>query len=106
MGMKIHTTSFVKLPKETIDAIIEGSESQSDMTIALYKHVFPDWDAIEHIDGYPLISLKTAKYILGKFEEKGWSLLGPWFNSGFSSRKEYTVDWVVNLEHVRVRNGP
>ena len=85
-----------------IDRIVEESGDQADMTIALYKHVFPEWDSIISINGYPFISMRTSKYILGKFEEKGWSLLGTWFNSGFGSREGYTVDWTVCCEGVRV----
>ena len=92
----------MKLSKETIDRIVEKSGDQADMTIALYEHVFPGWDQIKSIDGWPYVSMKTAQYIAQQISEKGWPMLGVWFNKGFGSRREYTVDWMVCCEDVRV----
>jgi len=67
----------------------------------IWKMVFPDWDRIDHIDRWPTISMKTARYIMERFilfdraHHPEVIAGGLWMNNGFSSRDD-VEDWFVD----------
>lgn len=97
-----------KLTKETIDKVFEQFDHQTDVCIGIYKLVFPNWDNIEKVDGWPSISKNTNEYIMRKFISfdrihhpdviKG----GIWLNYGFSSLNNNVPDWMVDDENVNI----
>lgn len=67
----------------------------------IWRMVFPDWDRIDHIDGWPSINEKAWKYISGCFVrfDKAYHpdvvAGGLWMNNGFSSNDDLE-DWYVD----------
>lgn len=98
-----------RVSKEDIDACFDGAVSQKEVAARLYKLVFPDWDSIVKIEGWPKCSAATNKYIFDKFiefdrihhpEALGGGL---WMNSGWGTAE--MEDWVVDTTYCRVRRG-
>lgn len=101
-GGVTETRGNIPLTPEDIDRMAEESSDQADYVLALYKHVFPMWDDIDHIMGWPKISKNTARHILRHItrEPRLGPLLGRWFNSGFSASDSMGEDWVVSVEGI------
>src|ERR1035437_8468956 len=63
----------VHILKSDIDAILDTDPTtrrfahQSDAIVALYKLIYPDWDQIDHINGFPQCHPATGEYIMLKF---------------------------------------
>lgn len=93
--MSNNPNGLVKLTKETIDEIFLVYQDQGEAVIALYRHVYPEWDDIELVGGYPKVSYATNEYIFGKFFELVGTHLNVWFNSGFSCLDNRVPDWMV-----------
>lgn len=80
----------MKLTKEQIDKVFEEKTDQGEALLAIYGLVFPDWERIKKVNGWPKCSDETWKYICRKFMEldrKYHSSMpgGLWMNQGFSS---------------------
>ena len=97
-----------KLTKQKIDDIFQNAEIQSDYWFSLYRHVFPEWDNIESIDGHPRTSKNTSNYIFDKaiaFDKENHPKVisgGLWMNSGFGS-KDDMKDWEVNFNECNIK---
>ena len=93
--------------KKHIKAIFELHEHQSDALVDIYKMVFPDWDNIEKINGFPEAGDELWKFIFKQFSEfdrkhhpkvfEG----GIWFNTGFSSNGNLRP-WELSFENCQV----
>lgn len=59
------------LAKETIDRIFDDKENreQADIFIALMREIYPNWDEITELHGWPKCNQETWKYICKKFIE-------------------------------------
>lgn len=95
----------IKLTKERIDEIFQEVEDQRNPNqvnyiIKLYREVYPNWDDIATIDGYPKASKNTCLYIMEKamtFDRRHHPDVmngGAWMNKGFS-QEEKMGDWIV-----------
>jgi hypothetical protein len=68
----------------------------------LWRKVFPQWDRIDHIDGWPTVSDKTNKYIFEHFIRFDRAYHpdtfpgGMWLNAGWRSDSNFKDDWVVD----------
>ena len=99
------------ITKEEVDAIFEEAEEmekphQQDYAVALYRKVFPDWDHITSMTGWPRCGWELFKYIHSqarKFDRKHHPDVregGLWFNKGWGSREEGGLkDWEVSSAH-------
>jgi len=93
--------------KEHIKAIFEQHEHQSDALIDIYKLVFPDWDHIKKIDGFPESGEDLWKFICRgfiAFDEKHHPNVfkgGIWMNNGFSSNS-HLDPWEINFQKCKV----
>lgn len=104
---------MIVLMPDKIDSFFGFHNHQSDVWINLYRYVFPDWDNIKSIDGYPKISDETSNYIFKKFIEfdkihhPNVMAGGLWMNSGFSTDSSGKLDdWKVYLDNCKVEyNG-
>ena len=101
-GNVVESRGYIQLTPEDIDRMADESADQGEYVIALYKHVFPLWDDIDHIMGWPKVSKNTARHILRHLtkEPRLGPLLGQWFNSGFSASESMATDWVVSVEGI------
>ena len=97
----------MKLTEAQIDTCFEGKTQQSKCLIEIYKLVFPDWDNIIEVKGWPTCGVALWKYICTKFVEFD-KVHHPrvingdmWLNNGFSS-SESVKDWEVSIKDVVV----
>lgn len=106
------------LLQDKIDQIFEEEESkehphQANILIALYRYCFPDYDDIEKLDKWPIVTKNTSIYISSKFidfDKKYHPKVLPgglWLNNGFSSKELYPEgkdikDWEVDLSRCNV----
>ena len=94
------------LDKQKVDEAFDTCLTQGEIFTKLYKLVFPDWDRIKCIDGYPEVSRETNDYLFKRFIRFD-SLNHPtvisgglWMNQGFSSyENNVTKDWVVSTDN-------
>jgi hypothetical protein len=78
------------LSKQEIDKIFQENDHQADVLLTLFKRVFPDWEKIKMLDGYPLAGKEVHQYITEsfvRFDKKHHPKVlngGLWMNKGFS----------------------
>lgn len=81
-----------------------GQESQGDALVKLYKFVFPEWDQIDKINGWPRTNRKFSEAMFSawiEFDRKvnerirklePWSMGimpgGGWMNNGFGTDED------------------
>lgn len=107
--------SYIDLPKEAIDKVFEDVENsvsphQANVIVGLYKLVYPDWDKIAKVDGWPQVTRKTNEYIFRKmiaFDDKHHKKVfrgGIWMNNGFGtcSTPADLLDWQVSKDNVKI----
>ena len=93
--------------QQHLQEIFEESEHQSSVIVKLYKMVFPDWDKIQRIEGFPAVGKALNEYIFNLFIEfdrehhpkcvNG----GAWINQGFSS-SDRLEPWEISLENCSI----
>jgi len=93
--------------QQHLQEIFEESDHQSSVIVKLYKMLFPDWEKIQRIEGFPEVGLALNEYIFHLFIEfdiqhnsecfKG----GSWINQGFSTN-ERLDPWAISLENCKV----
>ena len=99
--------AFVKLTSDMIDECFKDKTHQHDVIIALYKIVFPQWDDIEKIEGWPRVNKLTWGHICTKFFEFDKQhhptvmAGGCWMNSGFGS-DDTLPNWKISMDGVNV----
>ena len=80
----------VKIDKTKVDKLFEESLHQGDVMLELYKMVYPNWDEIEKVDGFPKCSREVADYCCQKFVDfdkvnhPKVMAGGIWLNNGFT----------------------
>lgn len=101
-----------RLSEGAIQACFENQTQQGDVLIAIYRLVFPDWDDIEQIEGWPTVNDKTWKAIARMFMDFDKvhhpTVLagGAWMNNGFSTVHGAKLrDWEVSLQGVTVHRA-
>jgi hypothetical protein len=88
------------LAKSRIEKVFRDAKHQSDAVIGMYRLVYPDWDAIASVNGYPAVSDATGKCIFAlaiAFDQKNHPDVmagGCWMNHGFSTDPSIR-DWRV-----------
>jgi len=81
----------MKLDKDKVMLLFSVLEHQADILIHIFKMVYPNWDDIEKVEGWPTCSRETSRIIMQKFMDfdrvyhGGVMAGGLWFNSGFST---------------------
>lgn len=88
------------LTPEQVDTCFEGAQHQTDYILALYRLVFPDFDELEKIEGFPTAGSSLSDYIWHKAIE--FDTLhhpecmagGCWMNHGFRTDNNFPV-WGV-----------
>lgn len=91
--------------KEAVTALFEKYNDQADVLVGIYKMVFPAWDNIEKIDGWPKCGKPLWIWVCDKFmdfDKKYHPHVfsgGIWMNNGFSV-DESLGDFEVSTEGV------
>ncbi|RLA96351.1 MAG: hypothetical protein DRG83_17505, partial [Deltaproteobacteria bacterium] len=97
----------MKLSKEKIDAIFASANHQIDYLVGLYRAIFPDYDRIEQLEGFPEVDQTTSDYIWKKaidFDRKHHPEVfagGLWMNHGFSSNSSI-AEGEISLSNVKI----
>ena len=79
----------MEISKEKVEELFENAENQYEILIGLYKMVYPNWDKIKSVKGWPQLSKEAHTFISGKFIEFDQihhpEVLngGLWMNNGF-----------------------
>ena len=90
-----------------LQEIFEQADHQEAFLIGLYKMLFPDWDRIERLEGYPVVGRGMWQYIANlfvDFDQRRHPQLfngGLWLNTGFSSSEDLEP-WAINLSQCNV----
>ena len=94
--------------KEQIDHVFEGKTDQWDAWLAVYKLLFPDWDRIDKINGYPECGDALGTYLfecfigLDRVYHPDVLAGGLWMNSGWSTTKDMGA-WQVLIDPARCK---
>ena len=93
--------------RDRIKEIFAEHDHQTDVLIAIYRMILPDWDSIKKIEGHPEAGKDLWIFICNQFIEfdhknhpevfKG----GIWLDTGFSVNSQLEP-WEINLENCRI----
>ncbi|MFH2059650.1 MAG: hypothetical protein ABIJ59_12205 [Pseudomonadota bacterium] len=93
--------------QQHLKKIFEECDHQNSVISKLYKMLFPDWEKIKSIEGFPKVGQDLWDYICNLFIEfdrehhpeclKG----GAWINQGFSSSYKLNP-WEISLKDCKV----
>ena len=93
--------------RDQIKEIFAKYDHQSDVLIAIYRMILPEWDSIRQIEGHPEAGKDLWEFICCQFIEfdhkyhpkvfKG----GIWLNTGFSVNSQL-APWEINLGNCRI----
>jgi len=90
-----------------LQEIFEKSKHQDSVIVQLYKMLFPDWENIQRIEGFPEVGRALNEYIFNLFiefdREHHPQCLngGAWINHGFSSNT-HLKPWAISIENCKV----
>jgi hypothetical protein len=90
-----------------LQEIFENSEHQDAVIVKLYKMLFPDWEKIQRIEGFPEVGKALDDYIFNlfiEFDRKHHPQSfngGAWLNHGFSSNIHLNP-WAISLENCKI----
>ena len=93
--------------KSAINAIFEVNTNQGDALVGIYRLVFPEWDDIELIKGFPEAGNELWKHICRcfiEFDRKHHPDVFPggiWMNTGFSSNPKLE-SWEISFDNCSV----
>ena len=105
---KKHGLTNVNTLKKYIEAIFNQHDHQEDVLIELYKLMFPEWEKILKVIGYPEVGNELWKYICRLFQEFDRKHHpdsmpgGIWMNTGFSPNSELSP-WEVSFRNCHVK---
>lgn len=91
----------VKLSQADVDRCFSGATHQADVVMSLYKLVYPDFDCIAKVDGFPKVSKDISDYIWTRmiaFDKKHHPRVmagGIWLDKGFSTDEELPPNTVI-----------
>ncbi len=99
----------MQVTKKQIQGIIQKAKTLDEAVVNLYKIVFPDWEDIEKIKGWPQISKKGNQFIFDLLIKR-FGLQGgmAWVNNGFSSlegsssTEEGEEEFLISMDGVKV----
>ena len=93
--------------KKRVKEIFKEQNNQADALVEIYKLVFPEWDQITKIHGFPEAGNGLWKWICRgfiEFDRKHHPDVfhgGIWMNTGFSSNG-HLEDWEISFENCSV----
>ncbi|MBW6491879.1 MAG: hypothetical protein K0B15_11875 [Lentimicrobium sp.] len=100
--------NFIKLNQKCIDNIFEEVGCTDNEIVSallrLYKFALPNFKSNTRLEGFPIVSRKTAEYIMMKMQlmsGDGFAANFLWLNNGFSFSKEMP-DWIVDVSKVKI----
>ncbi|MBF0430530.1 MAG: hypothetical protein HQK83_04585 [Fibrobacteria bacterium] len=98
----------IVLNKNIVRSLFEKYSDQIELLAAIYQLLYPEWEQIIKLDGWPVISHEANLWITEQFiqfDKKHHPKLMPgglWMNVGFSSSGGNATGWEVDISRVRV----
>jgi hypothetical protein len=95
---------LINFSKSVIDEICKKAPDVSTAFLEFYKVAVPEFDNVKQINGFPVVSEKTALYCIDKLCEKtkdAWEVNSLWLNKGFSSDKSIP-EWKISVENLKL----
>jgi len=100
------------LPRKKIDKIAKISRDGYDFVYKLYAEILPEFkdENVKKIEGYPLVSINTSKYLWKKAieidtkkeKDADYKAGELWLNRGFGTSEEKMPDWFVDLSKIKM----
>lgn len=93
--------------KNKVKDILKTEDHQSTAIIEIYRLVFPEWDKITAVNGFPEAGKGLWKFIAGEFikfdklHHPNVFSGGIWLNNGFSSNSNLD-DWEISFENCSI----
>ncbi len=90
-----------------LQIIFEESDHQDSVIVKLYQMLFPEWEKIQRIEGFPTVGKALDEYIFNLFvsfdQEHHPNVFngGAWINQGYSTN-ENLEPWGISLENCKV----
>ena len=97
----------MKLSKDKVDEIFKAHNNETDVLLALYDLVIPDWDNVVKVNGFPSAGEEVHRYIGRSFmdfdaEHHSDTFKGVlWLNNGFSVDRKLKP-WEISIEGLDV----
>ena len=97
----------VSLNREAVEALFETCTHQGEVLVGIYRMVFPEWDRITSLKGYPRVNHDTwghiAKLFMALDAKHHPDCLpgGAWMNTGFGSCND-VPDWEADLSECKL----
>ena len=99
----------MRINKKDILKVFNEAETQDDALVGICRLVFPNWDDIKHICGWPKASKPLWNFICNefmKFDEihaPDCMPGGAWLNNGFSANEDVPMEpWEISKKGVTV----
>lgn len=102
------TAGTTLLDIKQIEHLFTQYDHQGEVLVQLYKTIYPDWDNIELIHGYPTVSTTTWEYICELFidfdkeHHPGVMAGGIWLNTGWDTSHNMD-DWIVDFSTAKIQ---
>jgi hypothetical protein len=93
--------------KKRVRSIFKEQDNQADVLVEIYKLVFPEWDEISKVNGFPEAGHELWRFICREFIEFDRKYHpkvmagGIWMNTGFCS-SEHLDPWELSFENCSV----
>lgn len=97
----------MRIIKEQVERIFATRTHQADIVVDLYRLVYPDFDRIEKVNGFPSAGKELSRLIWRlaiEFDRKHHPDVmagGCWLNHGFSTNDKLEP-WEVDASHVNI----
>jgi len=97
----------MRITKEQVEQIFATRTHQAEIVVDLYRLVYPDFDRIAKVDGFPAAGKELSRLIWKlamEFDRKHHPDVmtgGCWLNHGFSTNDKLEP-WEVDISHVNI----
>jgi hypothetical protein len=95
---------LINFSKSVIDEICKKAPDVSTAFLGFYRIAVPEFDNVKQIDGFPVVSDKTAIYCIDQLmaiSKEPYDVNMLWLNKGFSSDKSIP-EWKISVENVKL----
>jgi len=82
--------TLVELNRQAVNMVFQNARTQGDYVIGLYRLVYPGWDNIVKVNGFPTVSDTDGAHLFqqaiafDRREHPDVMAGGAWLNNGFS----------------------
>lgn len=98
----------MQLDKVVVEKLFVKYDHQADVLIDLYRMVYPNYDQIKKIDGFPHVNRETTNWFFDKFidfdklNHPEVMAGGMWMNNGFGTSHDEKLDFMQVVKDCKV----